>query len=101
MKGISIGPEMVHMGDLATKHEIDFFTNPIDNRKQTEGSMPELKPCPFCGGEAKVQVYNEWTHFSIDCKRCPASIGKDIYRNGFAKKCEAIAAWNNRQGKTE
>lgn len=31
----------------------------------------ELKPCPFCGGEAKHNVAHLW--HSIECTRCGAS----------------------------
>lgn len=50
----------------------------------------ELKPCPFCGGEAQ---YSEESRFHISwvyCSNCGAASG---YRNTEA---EAIAAWNTR-----
>lgn len=52
--------------------------------------MNELKPCPFCGGEAElVEVkWEEW--FWVYCKRCSAET------DAFASKEKAIGAWNRR-----
>ena len=47
----------------------------------------ELKPCPFCGGEAEIVGY---TIFWATCKECTAET-KD-----FDTKEEAIEAWNRR-----
>lgn len=50
----------------------------------------ELKPCPFCGGEAlanrDIVEADEW---SIDCGVC------SVYVTG-ADEAAAIAAWNRR-----
>ncbi len=43
--------------------------------------MTELKPCPFCGGEAKLVVnateYGagavRW-RFGVECQRCPVQL---------------------------
>ena len=58
----------------------------------------ELKPCPFCGGEAKVCGFHYSLHgmgdpqdFCVVCNSCSAS----SYH--YANKPEkAIAAWNRR-----
>lgn len=60
----------------------------------------ELKPCPFCGGNA-IATYDpdgvvdscerKWA-WTIVCERCCATSGLT-----FLKK-KAIAAWNNRVG---
>ena len=52
----------------------------------------QLKPCPFCGGNAFLSIGGE--HFTIpECSQCgarlPAFFGKD-------KDTKAIAAWNRR-----
>ena len=56
--------------------------------------MKELKPCPFCGGEAKCYDYAPtWatTHkWVVECSICGANI--PIYKI----KEEAIEAWNRR-----
>lgn len=49
----------------------------------------ELKPCPFCGGEAIIDGCDD-TLWIVICKECNASIG---YKE---TKEEAIEAWNRR-----
>ena len=46
-----------------------------------------LKPCPFCGGEARVTGYKS---FWIVCKECLSE------STVFDTKNEAIKAWNRR-----
>lgn len=52
----------------------------------------ELRPCPFCGGEADI-VYPEWASWAsfvvIRCSRCNASISCD-------KTSDVIKKWNRR-----
>lgn len=54
--------------------------------------MPELKPCPFCGGEAELEKRGmfEMTVFDVKCMDCRA-IGCG---GNTAEK--AVAAWNKR-----
>ena len=68
--------------------------------------MSELKPCPFCGGEAKVVEY--WLkgiankkHYWIECKAC--GVRKDNRRQGYRTRKNAVDAWNKREemGKVE
>lgn len=62
---------------------------------------PELKPCPFCGGEAKPSGSMSHTH--IDCDACNAR-GPNVFHGGptneraVLNRCEAEAAdlWNRR-----
>ena len=58
--------------------------------------MTELKPCPFCGGEAKL--VNMWNClFHIVCRSCGATIGEvKNHPNDFRTRDEVIAAWNRR-----
>jgi Lar family restriction alleviation protein len=54
----------------------------------------ELKPCPFCGGEARLRperlgIEKEWR---VECE-CWNSCGA---ATSFLGKTEAIAAWNRR-----
>lgn len=56
--------------------------------------MSELKPCPFCGGEAKIKAryYRAINYFCYNgvCQECNASMDtKDT-------EAEAIEAWNTR-----
>lgn len=52
--------------------------------------MTELKPCPFCGGEAEILVSDIADRAVIYCRGCDAQI--QIKPN----KQEAIEAWNKR-----
>lgn len=49
---------------------------------------PELKPCPFCGGEA----YRRPEDWDVSCTQC----GVRTY--GFRDQIKTIAAWNRREG---
>lgn len=59
--------------------------------------MTDLKPCPFCGGEAQRssnvaydnQADFEW--FEVKCPECGCSTAM------YATTSEAIEAWNARQ----
>ena len=55
--------------------------------------MPELKPCPFCGGEAELSKSSggDWIVGCTNgkCLMCPWSFG-------FKTKKEAIESWNTR-----
>ena len=54
----------------------------------------ELKPCPFCGGEAQLRVFG-WIdhkeHYGIRCLSCLAQT-MDYYNT----EEDAIEAWNTR-----
>lgn len=50
----------------------------------------ELKPCPFCGGEAEFEYYWWQETVVIKCPKCGASSEPQFYEN------EAIEAWNKR-----
>ena len=61
--------------------------------------MAELKPCPFCGGEAELNHSITGTYFDVVCK--------DPYCRGFTRVCnysteeKAIEAWNRRVSENE
>ena len=58
----------------------------------------ELKPCPFCGGEA---VYEEMMvrkgyECNVHCNSCLASMHSITFDWQFEATEEAITAWNKR-----
>lgn len=59
----------------------------------------ELKPCPFCGGEAQYLCRNG-AHGSIVacviCRDCGAQGASYCVRDDICAKDEAIKAWNRR-----
>ena len=55
--------------------------------------MPELKPCPFCGG--KAVLYGDVHSAFIECDYCGVFNGKHISAIGEAET-DAIKAWNQR-----
>lgn len=59
--------------------------------------MIKLKPCPFCGGEARI-LHNyaggEWSY--AECKVCRCSTEKFMKSFAVASDEQAIEAWNRR-----
>lgn len=51
--------------------------------------MNELKPCPFCGGEAEAVLQTKVIH----CKKC-----KITFFTQQTAKDRLIEAWNRRAG---
>lgn len=51
--------------------------------------MNELKPCPFCGGEAKIITYAD-DDKSIKCGKCWAGTSR------YMSVERAVFAWNTR-----
>lgn len=52
----------------------------------------ELKHCPFCGGNAVLEMDESWYwEYEIYCPKCGAS-----NQSHFANKKEAIDFWNRR-----
>ena len=78
--------------ELWSMQESDFldWLNGNSNAK-----LNKLKPCPFCGGEAKV-VEKFPPYYIVECTKCPASVG----RMWFGERSEAVDAWNQREGDT-
>lgn len=72
--------------------------------------MTELKPCPFCGGEARPQGTTEcWGHgcyitsYYIVCGSCGAK-GRSFSEYDLPQsqcKLGAITAWNTRASQKE
>ena len=49
-----------------------------------------LKPCPFCGGEAKITLLIG--NYGVGCTKCPGA----VFNCRRQTKEEAIEAWNRR-----
>lgn len=68
--------------------------------------MPELKPCPFCGGEAELNFRKDCCSWFIKCTNCNARTegwchndrksGKEIYESIIGCVEDAAYAWNRR-----
>lgn len=67
-------------------------------------TMPELRLCPFCGGEATGYKDN-YDKYLVACPECGAMIGiklecgevlKDGWKATFDTVEEAFEAWNRR-----
>ncbi len=64
--------------------------------------MADLLPCPFCGGEARVEGGKWWPH--VECDTCLAQSGdvRDHDAHPGVQSCdEAVAAWNRVLDSTE
>ena len=76
----------------------DFFETEIKMIAEGEKITQKIKPCPFCGGEGRLQAVitesriNQDDYF-VKCRECGASTMKY-----FFEQKEAIAAWNRRNG---
>jgi len=57
----------------------------------------ELKPCPFCGGEATMRhtsVLGRWWHeYAVECIRCKTIPGY----SWVSTEDEAISLWQQRE----
>ena len=54
--------------------------------------MIELKPCPFCGGEAELWDNKlEYSFYSVICKECDCMTPYSVTRG------EAVEVWNRRE----
>ena len=54
----------------------------------------ELKPCPFCGGDAEFVQYSP-LQWSVECTSCKARVAIKHSKYG------AAVAWNKRSGDYE
>jgi len=52
----------------------------------------EIKPCPFCGAEPKLDVYGNGHHYQVSCPSCKCIHIGVFYSYGT----DAINAWNKR-----
>ena len=62
----------------------------------------ELKPCPFCGGEAKAFFCEKSGTYDVQCQQCGALpfLGRKRGPSRFKSMDDVIAAWNRRAERT-
>jgi len=58
--------------------------------------LSELKPCPFCGGEAKINKMPYGDTYKVTCYGCGITIGFTYSHIHPKTKEEAVTAWNTR-----
>ena len=62
-------------------------------------NMPDLKPCPFCGGESSLSHDYEGMGASyVRCKKCGLESIKFLKSFGCASDDRAVEFWNRRAG---
>ena len=62
-------------------------------------TLIDLKPCPFCGGQANViehRFHGLDSSYGLQCKKCKA----ETYQF-YESEEKAIKAWNRRAGEEE
>ena len=69
--------------------------------------MHDLKPCPFCGGEARIRNWvtsgvPKASRAIVICQKCLASTDWFCDKGGDAESVfDAIEAWNRRAGEED
>lgn len=57
----------------------------------------DLKPCPFCGGEAEaVYAPNDINRWGVQCKSCGCTVEVEEWKGVEDTRGNAIKAWNRR-----
>lgn len=66
--------------------------------------MPKTKlmPCPFCGGEAELELVDD-EFYMVCCENCSSATSFGYtYKDGTARdatRAETVKAWNRRSDK--
>ena len=80
----------------ATPETNDYIKAIRDAIEIVRTGIKALKPCPFCGGKAEIEMDDDWYwNYHVFCQEC--KIGTDCYETAD----EAIEAWNRRAGEQE
>lgn len=63
--------------------------------------IEELKPCPFCGHDAVIEVFKVRKGYeaTVQCTGCLANMPTITFDYEEEAEKEAIKAWNSRQSK--
>ena len=57
----------------------------------------KLKPCPFCGGSAKLAyAINDYNRWGVYCVECGASVDVADWKGAKDTPENAVIAWNRR-----
>ena len=63
--------------------------------------MKKLKPCPFCGGKAKINKMPYGDNYKVYCPKCGIAMGFTYSHIHPKTEEEAVTAWNTRSKKKE
>lgn len=59
--------------------------------------MADLKPCPFCGGNAEL-IKDHWNGIVyVKCKECDCRCGRIGVSEDYSATDKAVEAWNKRK----
>lgn len=83
-----------HTDLMVTPESIDAYMKVNPMEAQDEGAAGELKPCPFCGGEAEIIHLDDGDNAGgscVCCTKCQASGNVE-----FGRKENFVDNWNRR-----